>query len=220
MATIKSYFEPASLYRYRSLESFDREIDAIRQKSLHCAPYLDLNDPMEGFYTTNPLQKGSENYQIFREKIADSKTDLGICSFSEVHDNEIMWAHYSKQFTGICIAYDFKRLLPGLDEDTEFVRLSYRDKAPSLSLKENSDHLAKRILSCKSYKWLYEREWRMFAKREKVNYEQVSCVQCVYLGSRISEPNKTKVMSEMKLLGIKTKTMSIDEYSMVFRPCN
>jgi hypothetical protein len=55
VATVESYIRPATLYRYRSLQSqdFNREIEAIRSATLYCAPYGSLNDPMEGFYTSS-----------------------------------------------------------------------------------------------------------------------------------------------------------------------
>lgn len=222
MARIESYVEPATLYRYRSIKgpNLDREIDAIRQRSLHCAPYLSMNDPMEGFYATNRLHRANKRYDIIRAQIADGKKGLGICSFSEVHNNEIMWAHYADQFMGICIAYRFRGLLSGLDEPAEFVRLSYQDKAPGLRLNEDIELSAKRFLSCKSYKWLYEREWRLFAKKGMVTYQSIKCVRRVYLGSRISDENKTAVMSQLNSLGIETQIMSIDEYSMAFQRCD
>lgn len=198
MAKIESYIEPATLYRYRSLEEIDHEIDAISRATLYCAPYSTLNDPMEGFYTTNRLQRESDKYARIRSLIANSKNDLGICSFSEVHNNEIMWAHYADEFRGICIAYRFKSLLSYLDKRTEFVRLSYLEKAPTLLANKTIEFSARRFLSCKSYKWLYEREWRMFAPQGIVTYTTVKCVRRVYLGSRISKHNKVKVLSKLK----------------------
>jgi hypothetical protein len=219
MATIESYIRPATLYRYRSLRHFDREVAAIRNATLHCAPYSALNDPMEGFYISSKRLRESENYKSIRALIADNKAMLGICSFSEVHNNELMWAHYADQFRGICVAYRFSGLLSNLGEDTEFIRLSYRENAPTVLSKKEPEYLAKRVLSCKNYRWLYEREWRMFAPKGTVTYERVKCVQCVYLGSRIDADNSTKLKTIMRGLGIEVRTMSLDKYSMSFDTC-
>jgi hypothetical protein len=100
------------------------------------------------------------------------------------------------------------------------VRLSYLEKAPTLLANKSIEFSARRFLSCKSYKWLYEREWRMFAPQGIVTYKTVKCVRRVYLGSRISKQNKVKVMSRLKSLGIEAQSMSLDKYSMVFDSCN
>ena len=88
-----------------------------------------------------------------------------MCSFSEAYDNELMWAHYADQFTGICIAYSLSKLLRKLGDDATFVRMYYNEVVPTVyHVKKNPDDLAKMVLSNKNYRWLYEREWRMFAR--------------------------------------------------------
>jgi len=52
--------------------------------------------------------------------------------------------------------------------------------------RQEPNDVAKMVLSYKNYRWLYEREWRMFSSRGKANYTDKSCVTRVYLGSRIS----------------------------------
>jgi hypothetical protein len=219
VASIKSYIQPATLYRYRPLKNFDRDIESIKDASLHCAPFNTLNDPMEGFYTSSKRLRESERYSFLKRLIASNKALLGICSFSEVHNNELMWAHYADQYRGICIAYNFASLQSNLDHNVEFIRLSYSEKAPTLHSKEDADFLAKRALSCKNYRWLYEREWRLLAPMENISYRKVRCVTCVYLGSRIQPEHSRRIIAEMKSLGIPTKRMLIDRYSMAFEPC-
>lgn len=219
MATIESYIQPSTLYRYRPLKHFDRELEAIKRAAVHCAPYSSMNDPMEGFYTSSKRLRESANYKSIRSLIADNKAMLGICSFSEIHNNELMWAHYADQFRGICVAYRFSSLLSNLGRGVEFIRLTYRENAPTVPSNKKPEYLAKRVLSCKNYRWLYEREWRMFAVQGLVTYKRVKCVQCVYLGSRIDPDDSNRITVAMKALGIETRKMSLDKYSMGFDPC-
>src|SRR5438445_5082204 len=92
MATIESYVRPARLYRYRSIANLDRELGAIEDGYLYCAAYTDLNDPMEGLFSSSKLLRRSEDYRRIRNAIADNKAQIGMCSFSEVHNHELMWA--------------------------------------------------------------------------------------------------------------------------------
>jgi hypothetical protein len=57
---------------------------------------------------------------------------LGIASFSEVFDHEPMWAHYASNFTGICVAYSFQKLMKQLPDEYEFIRMTYSEKPPIL----------------------------------------------------------------------------------------
>lgn len=219
MGKVNSYIQPATLYRYRSLDSFDREISAIKSASLFFSPYSKLNDPMEGRFSPLERLKGGGKYESLMKKMGSVIEDLGICSFSETHDNEIMWAHYAQEFAGVCVAYRFSKLLSGLDGDVEFIRLSYQDKAPTIPQSKTPGYLAKRVLSCKSYRWLYEREWRAFGPRGSGGYGNVTCVQTVYLGSRISPTHRKRIVAELKPLGIRCRAMSLEKYSMTFVDC-
>jgi len=217
MAKIESYVRPQWLYRYRSLEHFERELEAIEQSYLYCAAFHQLNDPMEGTFTSSRLLKKSEEYRAIRNAVIDNKARIGMCSFSEVHDNELMWAHYADHFKGICVAYRFALLRKSLGDDVRFVRMYYNETEPMIrSAATEPERLAKMVLSYKYYRWLYEREWRMFASLGKACYHKVECVARVYLGSRIDPTYKKRIRRRLKPLGIKTKDMTIEEYFISF----
>lgn len=217
MATIKSYVEPSRLYRYRSLREFDREMEAIEDGYLFCAAYRNLNDPMEGLFSSSKLLRESDDYRAIRDSIRDNKSQIGMCSFSEVHDHELMWAHYADQFRGICIAYNFMKLRKGLADDVTFARMFYNETVPTIRLSdEEPGELAKMVLSYKNHRWLYEREWRMFASLGKAFYRPTSCVTRVYLGSRIEDDDRIRIKNRLKRLKIRTSDMTIDKYSISF----
>ncbi len=111
VAEIRNYVKPRRLYRYRSIEHIDRELEAIEDGYLFCAAYKDMNDPMEGVYSASERLRRSSVYRNFEIDILSDKRRLGICSFSEVHNHELMWAHYASRFKGIRIEYDLIQLL-------------------------------------------------------------------------------------------------------------
>ena len=92
MATIESFVQPRRLYRYRSAGYLDRELDSILKGYLYCSPYMNLNDPMEGLFTSSKILRKSDGYRAVRDAIRDNKARIGICSFSEVYDHELMRA--------------------------------------------------------------------------------------------------------------------------------
>ena len=88
-AEIKSFVTPLRLYRYRSIateNAFNRELEAIVTGYIHCADYKSLNDPMEGVFEASRLLLKSKSYDSIREAVAENKGQIGISSFSEVHD--------------------------------------------------------------------------------------------------------------------------------------
>jgi hypothetical protein len=219
MATVCSYVEPVSLYRYRSVKKFDRELEVIENAYLHCAPFSVLNDPMEGAFSSSRRVRNAPGYDDLRSAVLDNKAGLRICSFSEVPDHELMWAHYADQFEGICISYDLAKLKEKMDDDVCFVRMFYNEKQPTIH-RANRGYadLAKMVLSYKSYKWLYEREWRMFATSDRAPYHEVKCVRSVRLGARMSDNLRKKLSRRLNSIGIPVTCMSIRKYQISFDP--
>lgn len=68
-----------------------------------------------------------------------------------------MWAHYANKHTGVCLAFEVN--------NKDLIKVKYSKKLLSfnegnlLNLKS-----AEKIVSIKSHKWHYEKEYRMFTK--------------------------------------------------------
>lgn len=228
MATIQNYVRPQRLYRYRSIKSYldpemevknnlDREIEAIEHACLYCARYTQLNDPMEGTFRSSSSLRQDDRYRNIKSEIIDEKSQTGICSFTEVQNHELMWAHYADQFAGICVAYNFSMLLRYLPEHVSFVRMYYSEKVPVVRHSHlQPDQPAKMILSYKNYRWLYEREWRMFGQIGSVSYRKINCVTHVYLGSKIAPEHKDRITRAMLALRIKVSDMRVSKYALSF----
>lgn len=178
-----------------------------------------MNDPMEGFYSESKFLERTRDIKNVRGAILSGKIMIGMCAFSEVFNHELMWAHYADQFRGICIAYDFFKLRNDLPEGTSFSRLYYNEDVPKvgLSKKPRSPHeTAKMILSYKKYRWLYEREWRMFSNKGKVLYKDPRCVARVYIGSRVRNDHRSQIERRLRQLKIPCQIQKLDGYEMRF----
>lgn len=217
MAQIKSFVEPNRLYRYRPASELNREIAAIEGAYVYCASFDDMNDPMEGLFASSRRVRDSLGYQAFRQAVRNNKEALGICSFSEVHNHQLMWAHYAEQFSGICVSYSLRLLKQNLSNGVAFVRMFYNEGAPMIYRNETDPAgAAKKILSYKSYPWLYEREWRMFSRPGKTFYEDTKCVTRVYLGSRMKRTAREEVKGRLQQLKIPSSDMKIAKYALIF----
>jgi Protein of unknown function (DUF2971) len=214
VAIIQSYVRPLALYRYRSLKKIERELEAIEHKFLYCAAYDTLNDPMEGLFRSTLLLRMSHDYGSIRDSIITNKARIGICSFSEIHNHGPMWAHYADEFRGICIEYSLSTLLDTMARDVTFVRMFYNETVPAVSLSDPEP--AKMVLSYKNYRWLYEREWRMFGPLGMVSYADAECVTGVYLGSRMRDAHRKRITDMLGRLKIPAHDMTIDQYSIGF----
>ena len=121
------------------------------------------------------------------------------------------------QFKGICIAYDLVLLLKHLPDHARFVRMYYNENVPNVGLtKRPPIEPAKMVLSYKNHRWLYEREWRMFAEQGNARYRNPNCIVRVYTGSRTSSDQRRQIEARLGPLKIPLSTMVLSGYSMTF----
>ncbi len=217
-------FAPKYLYRYRSLPIRGpiraQELAAITTPYLWCGDFRRLNDPMEGSYTLGKSDK-HEHYDTIQEVLYARKTSLGVCSFSETNNNGPMWAHYADQFRGVCIEYDLRKLLRSVksqdDRDRALVRMTYSEDLCQLSLNAPSDRTAPhQVLSYKSHRWLYEREWRLFKSRPGKLPIARGCISHVFVGERMDHVEREKLKRALGPTGIPISGMQLDGYAIAF----
>lgn len=171
-----------------------------------------MNDPMEGSFRQSKRLKGARTYTA---AVQAQLGKVGIASFCEVSKHVLMWAHYTDQFQGICIAYDLRELVNHMNRDVAFTRIAYADTAATLT-KERTDTeaVAKRILSRKTRAWLYEREWRMFSPTQgRQVYGAKLCVRRVLIGHKM--PDRVRAVVERRLTRAKIKFEPLDKDDLV-----
>lgn len=220
-AQIVTYAVPPSLYRFRSLspEAIDYEMDALEKGYIYCAHYSQMNDPMEGSHAESAMLSAFKGRETTIGRVIDARDSLGIASLTEACDHEPMWAHYADKFAGICIKFNFKRLMRALPSNVEFVRVAYNETPPVLLLDgATAERRAKMILSTKSVRWATEREWRLFSPTVgPLPYEGKNVVTAIYLGSQITDANRKRFIAVAARLGVPIHTMALDKYTLSFK---
>lgn len=228
MATIETFARPTWLYRYRSIgsgllngtpagEKFTEEMDAVLNGYIWCARYKNMNDPMEGLYKASSKVKDHALYNNFIRSLRNEKLALGIASFSETWNNELMWAHYADSFQGMCICYSMPALLSGMPEDNSFARIAYGNKPYYLALNgmKNDFERSRAVLSTKHLSWAYEREWRLFSPMVGKAPHAPNAIKAIYLGARISKKIRDAVLEMVKPLELRVHTTEADGYNIV-----
>lgn len=210
---------PLYLYRYRSLTGKKRlaqEIEALTESYIWCGDLSSMNDPMEGFFNPSMRLQDSPDYQEVCESITKKSSDIGISSFSDTCENELMWAHYAGNYSGICIEYYPLRMLSELSRNHKIVRVGYGDSPPRISIKEKAV-AERKMLSHKKFSWSYEREWRVLGPRGKA-FITNNCIHRVYLGIRITPFRRKKLLRALNEKNIPGWEMDVKpgEYKHAF----
>lgn len=179
----------------------------LKSPMIRATPVTALNDPFEGRFNKKQVQDADLNQRAYYknngEMVEDADDymikesmgviqsdflDLGILSFTEDYNNQLMWAHYANEHKGMVVEFDFnqpffmdslldldgrksrfgKSFLGDVFEFPE--KVNYRREMPDFERAEFSSpdtmdefhwtKFNKAILFTKANDWIYEKEQR------------------------------------------------------------
>lgn len=96
--------------------------------------------------------------------------DRGVCCFSTIYNNPLLWSHYGDQHKGLCIGYNLDRDPMPILRKVEYggsrkVKTSLIGKALLNDDQNAQESLDRDVLLRKASMWRYEREWRLFGHK-------------------------------------------------------
>ena len=178
-----------TLYKYKSFENLAYFLDIIVRKRLYGATIKELNDPMEGYFSSEEFN--NEEW----ERIRKLKKEVRICSLSKNKDNALLWAHYANEHKGCCIEVE-------VAEDFSWKRIddTYCSCFPILHSGQSDDEIIEMLFKTKSDYWSYEDEVRFVkhlplskdGKPHKANLHVK--VKKIYLGIRVTDEEKDRIV--------------------------
>lgn len=158
-------------YKYRSLANMKRFIDILMNRRLYASKYLELNDPMEGFFL---YDKNVPRPVV--AKLRDERATTLICSLSKTPFNGLMWSMYGDEHKGCCIK------LRVTSPNWEEVEVNYNGIKTVVT---NRNATIQTILGAKSVQWQHEEEVRYINTNPKSSYLKIE-IDTIYLGAKMS----------------------------------
>lgn len=132
----------------------------------------------------------------FTKRLVQTRmSNMGVLSLSETNSNCLMWAHYAKNHSGICVGYD-------IPEDTRGLhKVQYRQRQPMLSVHQAFSEKSGKLLEMlytKNNHWKYEKEWRI-ARLEGNKLYNVGNARTlnIYFGINVSSATKKFIKREL-----------------------
>ena len=145
----------------------------------------------------------------FLAHMIKSKDTVGVCSFSTVRDNKVMWSHYCNCYKGYCVQYKIKdtnklmhNLLPVVYKRNinnnitiKLIEFAMGNITRIISFGQIPANIGSfnELLCTKDKDWAYQNEWRLIgdAKSNSSQFE----VEKVYLGFDVSLTNEKKMIN-------------------------
>ncbi|NNU94798.1 DUF2971 domain-containing protein [Geobacillus sp. NFOSA3] len=159
--------------------------------------------------------------QEIQRFIEQTQKGTFISCFSEINNSILMWSHYAGGHTGFCVEYDFKQLGPKDILTRLLYPVIYTDKlldmAKYFSVEKDEFNIFVGTYAAitKSLEWSYEKEWRLvfpLGSGDKPFNRKVPKPTAIYLGAKISQENREKLIEIAGKKGIPVYQMKI-EYS-------
>ena len=187
---IEQQHYPKLVYKYLPIN--DNTLCALSKHSLWFSSINDYNDPYEGeirlpkkimdfaqdeyripYDSLNQLEK--EYLDVFKS----IQKDKIVCCFSKQPNNILLWSHYGKSHTGICLVFD-----PAQDVDLflTLTPVSYQREFEPLDVWEKPQDLVMQLFFRKSIDWKYEKEYRLLrsGKPSLIKYNSASLKSVIF----------------------------------------
>jgi len=148
--------------------AWEHACENIQNHRIKISDPRDLNDPFEFVPFKLKFNDSPQRRETLKWHIDNS--GKGIICFSRSYASPLMWAHYSRNHSGICIGFDVN---PDL-----LVKVRYRGDMMAIDETRLTGQVVQRMLSTKYNQWIYEKEERVFVQMDKnlagIQYESFS----------------------------------------------
>lgn len=190
METIMNKYSSKFLCKYKPLSNpkdFDYTIDILQNNRFYLSSIRKLNDvfecPLTGFQLSVSGSGIYASQGLLHPIIEDKLEKYRILSLTEDYLNEVMWAHYTSNYNGVCIVVsnntDFK--------DCKRVKYLGNEVDPDLN-EENLDEIIRNSLFFKNSGWMYEKEYRIIKEDNYGDYFYFnkSSIICLIIGHNLN----------------------------------
>ncbi|MDF1675137.1 MAG: DUF2971 domain-containing protein [Vicingaceae bacterium] len=191
----------------KSFNMYDSATKSINERLIEI--YCFYNYP-EIFETTIEYENDELQMKMFDDLtflLIDSKR-YGISCSSKTSTCPLMWGHYAKNHTGICMEFeiqndDVDNQFP-MEKDTSFIitEVNYDNEPIDLysSGLINEDILRKKMLSTKSDKWSYEKEVRLIFNQGPIKFKKQKLKKIIF-GAKSSPKARYTICKLLACLG-------------------
>lgn len=213
-------------YAYRSTEK--HILDAFRNEKLNMSAPTTFNDPFDCPILELLNQYGDDISKLIREayqeclkitcfvkntKLEPKIDEEGYKFLEPKHANdpeeflnELMWAHYAKNHTGICIKYHFRNDLTRFADKAKSQIAYFRDIEYTTDMdvyRKNGAINLKDAFFAKSKAWEYENELRLLAYDPKGSGDYAcidakDSIAAVYFGLKCPKEKRNEIINILK----------------------
>jgi hypothetical protein len=170
-----------------------------------------INEKVEGNRSLRrkEIQKNKQNSYRIKKQMAEQFQEVfynsGVCCFSEVNDNMLMWSHYADNHKGICLKFSSTIS----DIATMTAKVKYSENFEKVKYFSGDSYSIFHLVFSKFDNWSYEKEIRAFRlfHNGKVEFE-IQHLEEIIFGCK---------MEKKEIENIKNITQKLGYFHIKFR---
>lgn len=174
-----------------------------------------INDKISGNrkLRRQEIQKNKRNsFRIknqFSEQLEEIFYNSGVCCFSEINDNILLWAHYAENHKGICLKFTNKIS----DIATMTAKVNYKNRYEKVNFWKGKGGAINHLIFTKSKDWKYEKEIRAFTMLDngKVDFDIKNLTEIIF-GCKTDKNTISKIKRQYR--------RCIEDFSSLQLSCN
>jgi hypothetical protein len=196
--------KPKEIYKFYGNTNYN--LNSLLENYIYFSNPRDFNDPFDCL--VNREEQILNNYK----DLENHRNELGVCCFSLINNNPLMWGHYTNNYNGFCLKFKndnffdnenitlqthvsyLKNYIPGNELLKKAIKELYLQKINNQDKVTISKVLALTFeYNWKYYDWNYEQEYRTiswstnsFERKMKFNKE---CLEEIYVGHKMKSSN-------------------------------
>nr|WP_294897177.1 DUF2971 domain-containing protein [uncultured Pedobacter sp.] len=190
----EEFNDPFDCHEY--LLNIDLSLDVIKKEinQLLSEYPKEISDRIKN----QPL-KELEN-KSYQDRFKQDKRKYGVSCFSKISDEILMWAHYAKKHTGLCIGFTMNFIQP----DFAFYPVNYISCINQLDGRMLRSRVMFYLLTSKAERWKYEQEIRaILIDKPLIQKFKKEQVREVIFGCNADQDAMKSLIAEMNRLGYK-----------------
>ncbi|WP_162051319.1 DUF2971 domain-containing protein [Pontibacter pamirensis] len=179
---------------------------------------LGVHNPLKDTPPNSELKKymiNASSVAFLENEVKRVRGGYRVGCFSKEYNNTLMWSHYAKSHSGVCIGFEYNAFNP----ECFVYPVKYLWKKESCNLFDSEIQPVFFVCYQKSRVWKYEREIRVvhfdtnLLTKGKVAFQKNSVLR-LYFGLKTKPEDKKEVLSLLK----KKKYTNVKIYDMIHNP--
>jgi len=181
----------------RSKKEYLAHLEKIKSKTNDCNVLAIINSAIANVNSNDMETIEQKLYEQYKKS---NLQNVGVLSLSKKPLDIRMWSHYADSHRGICIGFDYEKLLFTFNHTPQ---CAHEVNYPKLNeyplwdyLDRNDEEIIVKLFLTKALYWKYEQEWRIVLpeKGRTLKKFHPTAMVSVYLGCQISKKHKEDVI--------------------------